>query len=404
MPAGTETHCLTFDVQGQSVVCVPRALCVCVPFGSTADMESEMDSAIRHGRLVIPDSARGRIGADAVSLEAAMQQEYIVIYGPFHALEMIRVTQEIAEHMQTVAESTGDDKTEARRILKDLVEERNKLVDRRDRATQRLVSAFDPKEAKRLFANAVYRNALVNLRDPASVASAILAIHRARHGGNVSIFDTAAALPSEIADASAGVSMYDHFENIATMLRSIALLPNPEAAYFQTLPPEAKNFLAEANTRVVKFICIMTASAETQAARSQIEAFDTSFLENAPFNVFLARLVSQKSLATGPDLAGDSAPSTATVLGAQGRPPRRLLKDITCFGCRKSGHYQRDCPDAPGAGAAGAASLSAAELAVFRRMMAAETAELDGRAVSAAARAGPFTFDGDDDEEDDENA
>ena len=153
-----------------------------------------MDSAIRHGqhgRLVIPDSARGRIGADAVSLEAAMQQEYIVIYGPFHALEMIRVTQEIAEQMQTVAESTGDDKTEARRILKDLVEERKDLVSRRDRATQRLVSAFDPKEAKRLFANAHFRNALLILRDPASVASAILAIHRARHGGNVSIFDTA---------------------------------------------------------------------------------------------------------------------------------------------------------------------------------------------------------------------
>ncbi len=48
--------------------------------------------------------------------------------------------------------------------------------------------------------------------------------------------------------------------------------------------------------------------------------------------------------------------------------------------------------------------MSAAELAVFRRMMAAETAEPDGRAVSAAARAGLFPFDGDDDEEDDENA
>ena len=52
--------------------------------------------------------------------------------------------------------------------------------------------------------------------------------------------------------------MYDHFENIATMLRSIALLPNPEAGYFQALPPEAKNFLAESNARTVKFIFIRT--------------------------------------------------------------------------------------------------------------------------------------------------
>jgi hypothetical protein len=182
--------------------------------------------------------------------------------------------------------------------------------------------------------------------------------------------------------------MFDHFENIGTMLRSIALLPNPESSYFHSLSPEAKNFLAESNARTIKFICIMTASAETQAARLQIEAFDTSFLENAPFNVFLARLVSQKSLMSGPDLAGDSAPRKGTTLSAQARPPRRPLKEITCFGCRKSGHYQRDCPDAPGAAAAAdesAPGLSAGELAALRHLL------VDGRGrvgVSAVAVAG----------------
>ncbi len=166
---------------------------------------------------------------------------------------------------------------------------------------------------------------------------------------------------------------------------------NPEASYFQNLSTAEKNFLYEANTRIVKFICIMTASHETQAARMQIEAFDTSVLENAPFNFFLARLVSQKSLVSGPDLAGDSAPRKGTVLGAQARPPRRPLKDITCFGCRKSGQYQRDFPDAPGAAAAEDESepvspgLSAGELAALRRLL------VDGRGrmgVSAAAVAG----------------
>ncbi len=91
---------------------------------------------------------------------------------------------------------------------------------------------------------------------------------------------------------------------------------------------------------------------------------------------------------SGPDLAGDSVPRKATVLGAQARPPRRPLKDITCFGCRKSGHYQRNCPDAPGAAAAEDESepvspgLSAGAL---RRLL------VDGRGrvrVSAAAVAG----------------
>jgi hypothetical protein len=162
---------------------------------------------------------------------------------------MERVKNEIAEQMQTVAESSGEDRTEARRILKDLVEERNALIIRRDKAKQRLVSAFDPKEAKKLFANTLFKNALMNMGDPQSVASAILAIRRARNGGNTSIFDTAAALRSEIAAASVGVGMFYHFENISTMLRSIPLLVNPEAVYFLT--SAEKNFLYEANARVL---------------------------------------------------------------------------------------------------------------------------------------------------------
>ncbi len=69
-----------------------------------------------------------------------------------------------------------------------------------------------------------------------------------------------------------------------------------------------------ANGHVVKFICMMIASPETQAARMQIEAFDPDVLENAFFNDFFARLVMQKSLASGPDTpVGDSR--GATVLG-----------------------------------------------------------------------------------------
>ncbi len=49
---------------------------------STAAMETEMDSAIRYERLVIPDSARGRIGADASCLDAAMQPQFITYTVP----------------------------------------------------------------------------------------------------------------------------------------------------------------------------------------------------------------------------------------------------------------------------------------------------------------------------------
>ncbi len=76
-----------------------------------------------------------------------------------------------------------------------------------------------------------------------------------------------------------------------------------------------------------------------------MEAFDADALENASFNDFVARLVSKQSLASGPNTPTSDSRG-ATVLGAQARPPRRPLKDITCFGCRKSGHYQTDCPTA----------------------------------------------------------
>ncbi len=92
-----------------------------------------------------------------------------------------------------------------------------------------------------------------------------------------------------------------------------------------------------ANDRVVKFICMMIASPETQAARLQIEAFDPNFLETAPFNKFLSRLVSQKSLASASD-SPTSASRGATVLGAHARPPCRPLKNITCFGACLQAH------------------------------------------------------------------
>jgi hypothetical protein len=128
---------------------------------------------------------------------------------------------------------------------------------------------------------------------------------------------------------------------------------------------------------------MMLASKETQAARRQIEAStpDSRALVSLPLPIFVAKLVSQLALApAGSDRApvSDRASRGATVLGAQARPPRRDVKDITCFGCRKKGHYQKDCPTDPPAAPAAAEDarvapssvLSATELAVCRRLLA----------------------------------
>jgi hypothetical protein len=116
-------------------------------------------------------------------------------------------------------------------------------------------------------------------------------------------------MTSNVTAASAGVSMYDHLETIANMLRSSD--PLSDSDLFRSLSSEAKALLYVANDRAVKFICMINASPETQAARRQIEAFDPNFLGNAPFPEFLSRLVSQKSVVSGPDLAGESAPRAA---------------------------------------------------------------------------------------------
>ena len=272
-----------------------------------------------------------------------------------------------------------------------------------------MLAAFDPDEVTRLYASAEFAHAVDELADPDAVVNAVLAIHQARCGGVDSILDTAAALPSQDMAAAEGVGTYEYFEQLYSCLRNISLLPNPDS--FKTLSPSEKEFLHISNDRIVKFICMIKASAETHVARRQIEAsmHDSRVLVALPFPQFVAKLVSQLALAPAgsdraPGSGSDRAPGSdrasrgATALGAQARPPRRDVKDITCFNCRVKGHFQRDCPSAPGAGAA---SLSVAELAVFRRMMAAETAE---PAVSAAARAGPFPFLDDDEEEDDDNA
>jgi hypothetical protein len=381
---------------------LPRDLCVCVPFGSTAVMESEKNSSISRGLLSIPVSARGLCSMDSMSLAASMNQFYLPTYGPSHVEEMAKLNLDIPRAEQDVEAVRGQEKKEARKALKDLHDARRDLLVRRDLAAQRLVVAFDPAEAKCLFASPIFTKALLNQRDPAS----------SRCGGRTSIFDTAAAMPSETTAASAGVGMFDYFENAANVLRSIELLPDPE--FFRQLSPDEKALLYTAHDRVVKFIWMMIASPETQAARLQIEAFDPYVLENASYNDFVSRLVSQKSLASDSDYP-TGASRGATVLGAQARPPRRPLKNITCFACGKSGHYQKDCLTAPPPAGrlpapppevadANAAPLSAGELAVFRRMMA------DGRgpshigAVARAAKAAGFDdLLADDDEEADES-
>jgi hypothetical protein len=67
--------------------------------------------------------------------------------------------------------------------------------------------------------------------------------------------------------ASSGVDMFDHFETINTLFRSVAPLPEPRC--FQNLSPDERSLLREAKNRVVKFIVMMLASPDTQVARTE---------------------------------------------------------------------------------------------------------------------------------------
>ena len=161
-------------------------------------MESGTDSSSSRGGLVIPLSVRGLSGMDRVSLEASMKQIYVPTYGPRLVVEMARLNLEISRAEQDVEAARGEEnKKDARRALKHLNEARKDILVRRDQATQRLVEVFDPVEARRLFASSIFKKALLTQCDPASVASAVLAIHRSRCDGKTSIFDTAAVMPSE---------------------------------------------------------------------------------------------------------------------------------------------------------------------------------------------------------------
>jgi hypothetical protein len=125
---------------------------------------------------------------------------------------------------------------------------------------------------------------------------------------------------------------------------------------------------------------MILAPTKNHAARRQIEASvpDARALVSLPFPNVIAKLVSQLALApagSGRASVSNRASGGASVLGAQARPTRRDVKDITCFGCRKKGHYQKDCamdpPAAPVAAEdASVAQLSATELAAFRRLLA----------------------------------
>ena len=122
-----------------------------------------------------------------------------------------------------------------------------------------------------------------------------------------------------------------------------------------------------------------------------IEAADSRFLADASFASFSARLVSQLALVAA---TPDRTRGATVLVGAQSRPAgqlgRRAVEDITCFGCRLPGHYQKHCPTHPpaaveDASAAVSSGLSAAELVALRRLL------VNGRGragVSAVAVAG----------------
>ena len=125
-------------------------------------MESGADSSSSRGGLVIPLSVRGLSGMDRVSLEASMKQIYVPTYGPRLVVEMARLNLEISRAEQDVEAARGEEnKKDARRALKHLNEARKKnLLVRRAQATQKLVEACDPVEA-RLFASLIFKKALI---------------------------------------------------------------------------------------------------------------------------------------------------------------------------------------------------------------------------------------------------
>jgi hypothetical protein len=129
-----------------------------------------MELSNSRARLVIPNSARGRMGIDGVNLAASMSPLDLPSFGPRHVTDLARVNADIPRAEQLVAETHGEAKPEARRFLKDMIEERNALVDRRDKAVRSLMAAFDPKVANRRFSNSFFNNALLTQGDPASVA------------------------------------------------------------------------------------------------------------------------------------------------------------------------------------------------------------------------------------------
>ena len=339
--------------------------------------------------LFVPASIRGQAAQDSLDLKYSMEQQYMSLYGPRQETEMTALLDAILHAEQEVAGARGEAKTDARRVLKTLKADLKDLILRRDRAVQALTAAFDKTESKRFFADPQFHHALFQLCDPRSVATAILAIHQARSGGGDSLFDSAAGLVSEPAAARAGLSTYDFLEQTARTLRSLDLLPNPAA--FRNLSHDEQTYLNARNERIVKFICMVLAAPGTHAARGVIEAADPRFLENATFPSFAARLVSQLSLVPA---APDRTRGATVLVGTQSRPAgqlgRRNVKDITCYGCQKLGHYQQHCPTHPPTPAEAASEvvspgLSAVELAALRRLLG------DGRGragVSAAAVAG----------------
>ena len=339
--------------------------------------------------LFVPASIRGQAAQDSLDLKYSMEQQYMSLYGPRQETEMTALLDAILHAEQEVAGARGEAKTDARRVLKTLKAELKDLILRRDRAVQALTAAFDKTESKRFFADPQFHHALFQLCDPRSVATAILAIHQARSGGGDSLFDSAAGLVSEPAAARAGLSTYDFLEQTARTLRSLDLFPFPAA--FQNLSRDEINYLNVRNERTVKFICMVLAAPGTHAARRVIEAADSRFLADASFASFSARLVSQLALVAA---TPDRTRGATVLVGAQSRPAgqlgRRAVEDITCFGCRLPGHYQKHCPTHPpaaveDASAAVSSGLSAAELVALRRLL------VNGRGragVSAVAVAG----------------